>query len=129
MTIGCSCALIIIVFAMPCVFRVVLWFCFICLFYQGRKRYAAGKTGIPRDGTRPATAGTLVDATVPVAGGRAACGRSTVTGHGSGVGQSAVDLWQDASVGGRVCQLRVGRGPERHCPAAQGRRPGVRFDC
>lgn len=38
-----------------------------------------------------------------------------------------MELWQNAAVSWRVCQLRVGRGPERHCPAAQGRRRGVRL--
>jgi len=107
------------------VFRVVLWFCFICLFYQGRQRFAAGKTGIPR----ASSVGNLVEATVLAAGDRAAYGRGTGEGHGSSVEQSLVERWKAAAVGGRVCQLLVGQGPERLCPAAQGRRRGVRLDC
>lgn len=40
-----------------------------------------------------------------------------------------MDRRQAATVGGRVRQPLVGRGPERLCPAAQGRRRGVRLDC
>lgn len=70
-----------------------------------------------------------MDATVPVFGSRAACGHGTDARHGPGIGQSAVEHWQDAVVGRRVCQLRVGRGTKGLGAAAQSRRCGMRIDC
>jgi len=103
-------------------------FSFICLFYQGRRRYAVGIPGDHGTGPAIATAGQLVDAiTLPVARGRAACGRVAVAGHGAGVGHSAVERGQDAAVGGRGGEPHVGRGPARVRPAAEGRRRGVRL--